>query len=111
MEYRKRYQERQRQLQRAQLESRFESEEHVHSSSMLLILPFLFTSDIPRGATLASPDAVSPPSSALDDEHICRSTELLGQDFMLRKYAWSNFPPDISSSDIRRSVLRFREII
>ncbi|KAL1977195.1 hypothetical protein VTN31DRAFT_54 [Thermomyces dupontii] len=95
MEYRKRYQERQRQLQRAQLESRFESEEHVHSSS----------------ATLASPDAVSPPSSALDDEHICRSTELLGQDFMLRKYAWSNFPPDISSSDIRRSVLRFREII
>ncbi|KAL1975910.1 hypothetical protein VTN31DRAFT_4302 [Thermomyces dupontii] len=53
-EYRKRYQERQTQLQSAQPESRFEFEEHVHSSN----------------ATLANPNGVSPPSSVLDDEDI-----------------------------------------
>ena len=68
-EYRKRYQERQTQLQSAQPESRFEFEEHVHSSSTILIL-FLFTSDIATDATLANPNGVSPPSSVLDDEDI-----------------------------------------
>lgn len=69
----------------------------------------MFTSDLVTDATPANPNDVSP-SPVLPDNDIRESTDLLDRDFQRRNDAWANFPPDVTPSDIRRSILNSRKI-